>query len=211
MLLLYNILSCLILGRTHAKESLEMDLSSFALRLYEGEILIHVQVAAKVQEVDVRSKSNVMAFLSIAIQRDAPRGLIPSPKATLLSFYYRPFVISTTMALEDGGSGVARMTASKWQPRLSYIRFGLTGDPGRVVVFLSFSSISLSLPLCSFSFSLFASLLFLYLFFFTFLRKVVRYCYVSRAFPPQTVFPLSGFFAFISPGHESCRTNRCNP
>lgn len=145
MLLLYNILSCLILGRTHAKESLEMDLSSFALRLYEGEILIHVQVAAKVQEVDVRSKSNVMAFLSIAIQRDAPRGLIPSPKATLLSFYYRPFVISTTMALEDGGSGVARMTASKWQPRLSYIRFGLTGDPGRVVVFLSFSSISLSL------------------------------------------------------------------
>lgn len=89
-------------------------------------------------------------FFSIAIQRDAPRGLIPSPKATLLSFYFRPFVISTTMVLEDGGSGVARMTTSKWQPRLSYIRFGLTGDPGRVVVFLSFSSISLSLslPLC---------------------------------------------------------------
>lgn len=133
-----------------------MDLSSFALRLYEDEILIHVQVAANVQEVDVRSKSNVMAFLSIAIQRDAPRGLIPSPKATLLSFYYRPFVISTTMALEDGGSGVARMTASKWQPRLSYIRFGLTGDPGRVVVFLSFSSISLS----SSAFFLFFSLRF---------------------------------------------------
>lgn len=118
-------------------------------------------------------------FLSIAIQRDAPRGLIPSSKATLLSFYFRPFVISTAMVLEDGGSGVARMTASKWQPRLSYIRFGLTGDPGRVV-FFSFSSVSffsLSLSL-SFSFSLFLSSLplFLYLFFFTFLRKVVCYC-----------------------------------
>jgi len=102
-----------------------------------------------------------LLFLSIAIQRDAPQGLIPFPKITLLSFYFRPFVISTTIVLEDGGSGVARMTASKWQPRLSYIRFGLTGDPGCIslIFFYFFRSLF-------FFFSLFVSPLFISLLFY---------------------------------------------
>lgn len=117
----------------------------------------------------MRLKSKVIStVLSSAIQRDASRGLAPSPKATLLSFYFRPFVISTTMVLEDGGSWVARMTASKWQPRLSYIRFGLTSDPGHVV-FLSFSSLTLFLFLSS---SLFASPLFISLLFTPFFAKL---------------------------------------
>jgi len=131
-----------------------------------------------------------LLFLSIAIQRDAPRGLIPSPKTTLLSFYFRPFVISTTIVLEDRGSGVARMTASKWQPRLSYIRFGLTGDPGRVV-FLSLSSISFAL------FFLFFSLRFSSFYVSSFLLFFAKLFVTERiAFPPQTAFSLLGFFRF---------------
>jgi len=57
--IVYNILSSLyILRRTHAEEQLEMDLSSFALRLYEAEILIHVQATANVRNrcaIEVKS------------------------------------------------------------------------------------------------------------------------------------------------------------
>jgi len=143
-----------------------------------------------------RLKWKVVAFLSFlkrianqhASRADFPH---PLPQAALLSFYFRLFVISTAMVLEVWGSRVARVAASKCQPRLSYIRLGLTGDPGRAIAPLAFS----------FSSSRSSLLLSLYISPFPLLfAKLFVAVYISRAPLLQTVFPLCvrAFHFFLS-------------
>lgn len=91
-----------------------MDLSSFALLLYESEILICVRATANARG-RVKSRGLSADFKQIAIQRDAPRGFIPPFEKGYLVI----FPLSTVCHFHDDGIrgrrilGVARVTAGK--------------------------------------------------------------------------------------------------
>lgn len=153
-----------------------MDLSSFALRLYENEILIYVRATANARgRVKSHGLSTVFKHRDPTLRASGVYTALRK-KVTLLSFYFPPFVISTTMALEDGGSWEWR----GWQLANSSLgchtsETWINQRPWLVL----FLPLSFSLSLCL---SLFASPLFISLFY-HFSSRTLAY-YVSLVFPP---------------------------